>query len=47
MTVFEEERMFCIAGLLKIWEAFWDDFTIKPIFDTQKKKQQASSCEQF
>ena len=29
--------MFCIAGLLKIWEAFWDDFTVKPIFDTKKK----------
>ena len=34
--VFEEERMFCIAGLLKFWEAFWDDFITKPIFDTKK-----------
>ena len=29
--------MFCIAGLFKFWEAFWDDFIIKPIFDTKKK----------
>lgn len=34
--------MFCIAGLLKFWEAFWDDFIIKPIFDTQKNNKQAA-----